>query len=182
MRPLEPTAIEAAQRRSCASHAGWRAREASGGMHARTRTRRMTQTRSRARTQAHPRRTSQTHARTRHERKRACTQTHQRIHACDDCEALLGDSSASLAETGRRPRAVRTRGRAADPCSCWFAWRLHLVCGALDVARNRPLRARMWRVRRPARVLAHACATARTIDGSAHALQRYGVAPVGSAV
>jgi hypothetical protein len=54
------------------------------------------------------------------------------------------------------PRVVRTRGRAADSCFCWFAWRLHLVCDALDVARNRPLRARMWRVRRPA--------TACTID------------------
>ncbi len=119
---------------------------------------------ARAHTQAHPHRTTQTHARTQHECKRACTPTHQRVHTSVDCEALLGNSSASLVETGRRCRAVRTRGRAADSCSCWFASRLHLVCDALDVARNRPLRARMWRVRRPAHVLAHVCATACTID------------------
>ena len=84
---------------------------------------------------------------------------------CADCEALL-DRQQRVAGGNHRcvPRALGTRGRAADSCSCWFACRLHLVCDALDVARNRPLRARMWRVRRPAHVLAHVCATACTID------------------
>ncbi len=107
---------------------------------------------------------------------------HKRVHTCADCEALLDRQQRVAGGNRRRPRAFGTRGRAADSCSCWFACRLHLVCEPLDVARNRPLRARMWRVRRPARVLAHVCATARTIDGSARALQRYGVAPVGGAV
>ena len=91
-----------------------------------------------------------------HKHTSACTHASTARH----CSA----TAARVAETGRCPRAIRTRGRAADSCSCWFACRLHLVCDALDVARNRPLRTRMWRVKRPAHVLAHVCATARTMD------------------
>jgi hypothetical protein len=127
---------------------------------------------ARTRTQATPLRTAQTHARSQHECKRAYTQTHQRTRTSTPAHAhmrrLRGPPRQQQRVAGGNhrcvPRAVRTRGRAADSCSCWFASRLHLVCDALDVARNRPLRARMWRVRRPAHVLAHVCATACTID------------------
>ncbi len=112
MRPLELTAIEAAQWRSFSLHAGWRAREASGGTHASTRTRRQAQTRARAHTQEHPRRTSQTHARTQHECKRACTQTHKLMHTNKPAHARM----RRLRGTARRQHRVAGGNRTPSSC------------------------------------------------------------------
>ncbi len=195
-----PTAIKAAQRLSCVyAHRRGRVRCAcrlAGSLgngwqactHGHTAAGTDTRTHARLRIQTETRR--HTRARMKHERTSACTQTHKCMHTNIQARAhirkLQGTPRRHQRAAGkdrRRPRAVCTRGSAADFGSRWFACRLLLGDAlALDVARNRSGRTRMWRVKRPARVLAHVCATARTIDGSARARQRYGVAPVGGAV
>jgi hypothetical protein len=97
MRPLERTAIKAAQRLSCALHAGWRAREASGGTHARTGTR--------ARTHAHTGDPIKNRADTRTLAARMQT----RVHTNTPAHAHKHTGACTHAQTARPSSATAAR-------------------------------------------------------------------------
>jgi hypothetical protein len=88
------------------------------------------------------------------------------VHTFVNCLALLGDISARLAKTGAVLAPFGREG--ARPISalvgfgsCWSACRLHLMCDALDVARNRS-----WRISDVAHEPAGSCAGACGGDDS----------------
>ena len=144
-----------------------------GGKHARTGTRRQARTRARTHACASKQKHADTHARMQHERTSACTQTHKRmntnIQAGAHIRKLLGTPRRHQRAAGkdrRRPRAVRTRGSAADFGSCWF--RLLLVCVPLasHVRRTRRCPQQTSAGSDVARSTAGSCAGACVCDGS----------------